>query len=739
MRNMGNTGYWFEPSTVTLELAGRELTLETGRMAKQAAGATVVTYGGTVVLVTAAHGGPRPGQDFFPLTVDFVEKTSAAGKIPGGFFKREARLSDREILVCRFIDRAIRPLWPEGYRDEVQVVATVLAVDSQNAPDIPAFIGASTSLMLSELPFRGPIAAVRVGKREGQLLVNPTYDELEDSALDLVVGGSEKALVMVEGGAREATEAQVLEALQFGHEQIQPLLRAQHELVAKAGKPKLPAPEPKDHAELAARVREQAEARLREAVRIQTKKERYAAIDAVEKEVLEAFTSAYRGEKVSFDSLEAVESRQAGLRELGAATKHLLHDLRSDLVRARLLEEGVRIDGRGPKEIRPIFSELRPVPRAHGVALFTRGETQALVYSTLGSGADAQTVDALQGRHEKHFMLHYNFPPFSVGEARFLRGPSRRDIGHGHLAERALAAVMPDREEFPYTVRVVSEVLESNGSSSMATVCGATLALMDAGVPLRAPVAGIAMGLIESEQKHVVLSDILGDEDHLGDMDFKVAGTREGITALQMDIKIQSVDWGVMEEALAQAREGRLHILACMERDTADQLPGFTHRKVLSDWAPRMEVIQIKPDRIRDIIGPGGRVIRGIQEMSGAKIEVDDSGMVSIFAPDLASLERAQSMVEELTQEAEIDRLYTGKVKRVTDFGAFVEIFPGTDGLVHISHLAEGRVDSVTDVVAEGDEVLVKCIDIDPSGRIRLSRKEALAEAIAEARGDGEA
>jgi polyribonucleotide nucleotidyltransferase len=447
---------------------------------------------------------------------------------------------------------------------------------------------------------------------------------------------------------------------------------------------------------------------------------------------VDRFSGEYRKEKVALDSLEAVEERRAGLRRLVGDVKDTLHDLRSQLVRERILGEGIRIDGRSGADIRPIACEVRAVPRAHGAALFTRGETQALVYTTLGSSGDAQTIDALTERSSKRFMLHYNFPPFSVGEARFLRGPSRRDVGHGNLAERAIQAVLPSQEDFPYTVRVVSEVLESNGSSSMATVCGATLSLMDAGVDLKAPVAGIAMGLIEDGERHAILSDILGDEDHLGDMDFKVAGTREGITALQMDIKIESVDWRVMEDALAQARAGRLHILDCMESETRSELEGFKARVELSKWAPRLEVINIKPDRIRDIIGPGGRVIRGIQEMSGAKIDVDDNGEVGIFAPDLESLERARAMVSELTQEAEIDKVYLGKVKRITDFGAFVEIFPGTDGLIHISHLAEGRVDSVTDVLAEGDEVLAKCIDIDPSGRIRLSRKEALADAIAQ-------
>jgi len=722
--------YWFEPKSVSLELSGRTLQIETGRVAKQAHGAAVVSYGNTVVLVTATTGTPREGIDFFPLTVDFVEKTSAAGKIPGGFFKREARLSDREILVCRFIDRSIRPLFAEGFRDEVQVIATVLAADGITQPDIPAFVGASAALSISKMPFLGPIGALRVGKVEGQLVANPTVEQLGESSMELVVAGSRDALVMVEGGAQEASEAEILEALQFAHQQVIPLIDLQGELVKLAGVPKIEVPQPEDQSALDQRVRSSAEDKLREAVQIQEKQARYAAIDAVDREALQALTAEYRAEKVPLDSLEAVEARQAGLRKLTGDAKGLLKALRSELMRARILDDGIRIDGRKSTEVRQIACEVRPVPRAHGVALFTRGETQALVYTTLGSGADAQTIDALTQRSQKHFLLHYNFPPFSVGEARFLRGPSRRDIGHGHLAERALRAVMPDNEDFPYTVRVVSEVLESNGSSSMATICGGTLALMDAGVPLRSPVAGIAMGLIEEGERHVVLSDILGDEDHLGDMDFKVAGTREGITALQMDIKVRSVDWRVMEEALAQAREGRLHILGCMEKDSAESLPNFEPRKVLSDWAPRMEVITIKPDRIRDIIGPGGRVIRGIQEMSGAKIEVDDSGQVSIFAPDANSLGRAQGMVEELTQEAEIDKLYTGKVKRITDFGAFVEIFPGTDGLVHISHLAAGRVERVTDVLAEGDEVLVKCIDIDPSGRIRLSRKEALADSI---------
>jgi len=725
---------WFKAETVSVTVGGTEITIETGRLAKQSAGAAVVTIGGSVVLTTVNTAKPREGIDFFPLSVDFVEKTSAAGKIPGGFFKREARLSDREILVSRFIDRSCRPLFPDGYRDEVQVTATVLAADGVNPPDMCAFVGASAALTLSQIPFLGPIGAARLAKVDGKLVLYPTFEQQKQSTLDLVVAGSRQALVMVEGGAKEVSEAEVLEALQFAHREILAVIGALEDLAKRTGKAKTAvAGPPAEKLEIERQVKALAEARLRDAIAIRSKHERYAAIDLVEKDVLAKLTTPYRQERVELATLEQVEARQSGLKRLTTLTKDALHDLRSRLMRDRILDAGERIDGRKSTDIRPIACQVRALPRAHGVALFTRGETQALVYATLGSGDDAQTIDALHERSEKHFLLHYNFPPFSVGEVRPLRGPSRRDVGHGHLAERALAAVMPGVEKFPYTVRVVSEVLESNGSSSMATICGGTLALMDAGVPMRAPVAGIAMGLIESGDRRAILSDILGDEDHLGDMDFKVAGTRQGVTALQMDIKIEAVDWAVMERALDQAKAGRMHILDAMERDSQDLLPGFVPRETPSEWAPRMEVIKIKTDRIRDVIGPGGRVIRGIQEMSGAKIEIEDSGKVSIFAPNGDSLRRAQQMVQELTQEAELGKLYTGKVKRITDFGAFVEIFPGTDGLVHISHLAEARVNRVEDVVAEGDEILVKCIDIDPTGRIRLSRREALAEALSAA------
>ena len=724
--------YWFEPETVEFSFGGRPLSIETGRLAKQAAGAALVSYGETVVLVTAARAKPRPGIDFFPLVVDFVEKTSAAGKIPGGFFKREGRLSDREVLVSRFIDRSIRPLFEEGYNDETQIIATVLSADGENTPDIPAFVGASAALSISEIPFLGPIGAVRVGRVDDLFVVNPSPEQQAEGNLDMVVAGSRGAVVMVEGGANEASEEDILEALKLAHSEIVPAIDAQQELRDRVGVPKLQMPTPPDHSALASNVREKAEARLAEAVQIRVKHERYAALKEIDDSVVKEFESAYRDEPAQLDSLAAVEARQAGLRELSGGVKNALHDLRSELMRKRIVDSGERIDRRGTADIRQIACEVRAGPRPHGVATFTRGETQAMVFTTLGGQSDEQTIDALTSRTSKPFYLHYNFPPFSVGEARMQRGPGRREVGHGPLAARSLQAVLPDLEEFPYTIRLVSEVLESNGSSSMATICGGTLSMMDAGVPLRAPVAGIAMGLIEEGEKVAILSDILGDEDHLGDMDFKVAGTREGITALQMDIKIRSVDWEVMERALAQAREGRLHILDCMEKETSGEFEDFKPRAELSRYAPRVEVIHIKPDRIRDVIGPGGKVIRAIQETTNTKLDVGDTGMVTIFSPDTEALQRAVSMVQDLTQEAELERVYLGTVKRITDFGAFVEIFPGTDGLIHISHLAEGRVEKVTDVVQEGDEVLAKCIEIDPSGRIRLSRKEALVDALAE-------
>jgi polyribonucleotide nucleotidyltransferase len=722
---------WFKETTVTIELGGRPLTIETGRIAKQAAGAVLVTQGDTVVLVTTVHSKPRAGIDFFPLTVDVVEKFAAAGKIPGGFFKREGRLSDREVLNSRFIDRAIRPLFEDGYNDDTMVTATVLSADPECPVDILAFIGASAALSISEIPFNNPIAAVRVARIGGELIINPTPEQLPDSDIEFIVAGHRGSIVMVEGGAKQVPEAEVLAALKFGHEALLPIIDIIEDLKAQVGVQKIVPAAAEDLTELWADIRGKAEARLSEAYQIKEKFARAKGVKVIEKEIVKEYVEEYTKAPVEIKSLGDYESRANGLKSLTRNVKDILHDLGAEIVRERVMASNERIDGRGPSDIRQIAADVRVVPRPHGVSLFTRGETQAMVTTTLGSGFDEQTIDGMGGRFKKTFMLHYNFPAFSVGEARPLRGPGRREVGHGTLAERAITPVLPEHEDFPYTIRVVSETLESNGSSSMAAVCGSTLSLLDAGVPLKSPVAGIAMGLITDGSRTVVLSDILGDEDHLGDMDFKVAGSNEGITALQMDIKVKEINWDILEKALAQAREGRLHILDCMNKDTEAELHGLQPRAELHDFAPRLEVLFVKPDRIRDIIGPGGKVIRAIQETTGAKIDVDDSGRCSVFGPNADAVKVALSMVEELTQEAEIGRVYLAKVKRIADFGAFAEIFPGTDGLIHISHLAAGRVDNVTDVLNEGDEVLAKCIDIDPAGRIRLSRKEALADLAA--------
>jgi polyribonucleotide nucleotidyltransferase len=714
------------------------MTLETGKIAKQAAGSVTVTFGDTVVLVTAVHSKPRPGIDFFPLTVDFVEKFAAAGKIPGGFFKREGRLADREVLVSRFIDRSIRPLFADGYNDETQVTATVLSSDADYPADMCAFVGASAALSISDMPFLGPIAAVRIGRVDGEYLINPVPEDLEGSDLELIVAGNRGSIVMVEGGAQQLPEDEVLAALKHAHGELQPIIDVIDDFAKKVGKPKLEVKPAPDIADLEKRIEKMAGDRLGEAFQIKEKKARSTAVKAVESEIRDEIVEEFRNAPMEVKSLADFEARSNESKNLRSTVGNILHDLGGNLMRERVMATGERIDGRRSDQIRPIACEVRAYPRPHGVALFTRGETQAVVTATLGSGFDEQTIDGMGGRWKKRFMLHYNFPPFSVGEARPLRGPGRREVGHGTLAERAITPVLPEHEDFPYTIRVVSETLESNGSSSMAAVCGSTLALLDAGAPLKAPVAGIAMGLITDGTRTVILSDILGDEDHLGDMDFKVAGSKDGITALQMDIKVTEIDWDIMEKALAQAKEGRLHILDCMDKDTASSLSGLAARQELHEFAPRMETLLVKPDRIRDIIGPGGKVIRAIQETTGAKIDVEDSGQVTVFGPDGAAVAQAMAMVDELTQEAEIGRIYLAKVKRIADFGAFAEIFPGTDGLIHISHLAEGRVDKVTDVLEEGDEVLAKCIDIDPSGRIRLSRKEALADEIARADGDSD-
>jgi len=688
---------------VELDFHGRPLSIEIGRVAKQADGAALVRYGETVVLVTAVAAKElKLDTDFFPLTVDYQEKTFAAGKIPGGFFKREGRPSEKEILTCRLVDRAIRPLFSEGLRCETQVIATVLSADRENDPDVVAMLGTSIALHVSDIPFNGPLAGVRIGRIDGQWVINPTQSQLRDSDTDIFLSGSRDAIVMVEGGARMVPEDEILEALFAGHEAIQPLLQIQEEIRREIGKPKRHVPLAELNSGVVKRVEELALAKLKQAIEIPEKLERYKRIGEV------------KGEVVG-QALEELPDKEKDI-------KGAFDELKRKTFRDLVIEQERRIDGRGLKDIRPITCEVEVLPRTHGSALFTRGETQALVVTTLGTASDEQKIDALIGEHYKKFMLHYNFPPFSIGEVKFLRGPSRREIGHGNLAERALLPVLPPEESFPYTVRIVSEILESNGSTSMATVCGGSLSMMDAGVPVAAPVAGIAMGLIKEGEHVRVLSDILGDEDHLGDMDFKVAGTPEGITSLQMDIKISGVNREIMRQALHQAKEGRLHILGIMGATMA------SHRANVSGHAPRIITLKVKPDKIREIIGPGGKVIRGIIEATGVKMDVEDDGTVMIASSDEAASRKAIEMVQRIAAEAEIGKIYKGTVRKIVDFGAFVEILPGTDGLVHISQLAPERVRRVSDVLKEGDEVMVKVLEIDRQGKIRLSRKEALQE-----------
>jgi len=716
--------------TVQATVDGKVITIETGRLAKQSNGSVLVTQGKSAVLVTVNSAKPREGIDFFPLTVDYMEKIYAAGKIPGGFFKRERGMTEREVLTSRFIDRALRPLFPDGYRDETQVTAQVLSADRDYDTDVLAFVGASAAVMLSDVPFPAPIGAVRVSRVDGKLVANGTIAETEAADLNIIVAGSKDALVMVEGGAKQVSESVVLEALRFGHQQIVKLIEAQEKLVAIAGKTKRVPPKSQRDAELERKIEALALDRIRAASQNREKKERYKAFDAIDAEVIATFVTPFREAKRDLSTLAEVEAAQSAGRKLASEVKDILHDLRGRAMREDILEGKPRIDGRSTTDIRPITCSVSELHGAHGSALFTRGETQAMVTATLGGKRDEQMIEGLKDTYYRKFFMHYNFLPFSTGEVRPLRAPNRREQGHGALAERAVRMVLPEGEDSPFTIRVVSEILESNGSSSMASVCGGALALMDAGIQIQAPVAGIAMGLITDGKRNAVLSDILGDEDHLGDMDFKVAGSTKGITAIQMDLKIEGLDWAVMEKALEQARQGRLHILKRMADETADSLPGFAPRSELSENAPRIVVIWIKPDRIRDLIGPGGKVIRGIQETTGAKVDVDDSGRVMVFAPNRDALLKCQGMVEEVTQEAEIGRLYVGKVKKVTDFGAFVEIFPGTDGLLHISELSDKRVAKVEDICVEGDEVMVKCLDVDPSGKIRLSRRAALSEQI---------
>ncbi len=718
---------------VECKVDGKVIGIETGRIARQSNGAAIVTCGQSAVLVTANSARPREGIDFFPLTVDYLERIYAAGRIPGGFPKRERGLTEKEVLTSRFIDRSLRPLFPDGYRDETQVTATVLAAEPGYDTDMLAFVGASAAVVLSDIPFPEPIAAVRVIRVGGEFVVNGSFEESDESDLNVIIAGTRDSIVMVEGGAREVSEVDMLAALRFGHEQIQPLLAAQRDLVERAGKTKRKAVPAKLDPDLVAEIGGLARQRIEAASRTPEKHARYRALDEIDQEIVQKYLGDYRQQPRPFGTLAEVEEAQSGGRKLASDVKEILHDLRGNAMREAVLAGEPRLDGRSTTEIRPISCDVRSFPRLHGSALFTRGETQAVVTVTLGGKRDEQLIEGLKETHYRNFYLQYNFPAYSVGEVRPLRAPNRREQGHGALAERALRAVLPDMEESPFTLRVVSEIMESNGSSSMASVCGGALALMDAGIQITAPVAGIAMGLITDGKRNAVLSDILGDEDHLGDMDFKVAGSRAGITAIQMDIKIEGLDWNVMEAALEQAHVGRLHILDCMERETASQLPGFKPREDLSESAPRVSILWVKPDRIRDIIGPGGKVIRGIQESTGAKVDIEDSGRCTIFAPDKPSLEACQQMVEEITQEAEVGKLYFGKVKRVTDFGAFVEVFPGTDGLLHISEMADYRVDRVEDICVEGDEVMVKCLEVDPSGKIRLSRRAALEEQLAEA------
>jgi polyribonucleotide nucleotidyltransferase len=693
---------------VEMPLGNHTLSIETGRMAKQADGATIVRLGDTVVLATAcAAKEAKPGIDFLPLTVDYRENTYAAGKIPGGFFKREGRPNEKEILTSRMIDRPLRPLFPEGYGCETQVIGLLLSADLENDSDTLAIIGASASLYISDIPYHNPIGAVRVGFWDGQCVINPSSVDLRTkSKLNLLVAGTKDAIVMVESGAQELSEAEMVRALEEGHAAIKKIVALQEELRKRAGKEKRPFEKaPLDQA-LYAEVESAIKDKMRAAMRTPGKLNYQNALKKVKTEFMASMAEKIAAEPQKYAAIPAV-----------------LDSIREHLLRSEILENNTRFDGRKFDEIRHIHSEVGVLPRVHGSALFTRGETQALVTVTLGTSEDTQLIDTVQEPGaEKRFMLHYNFPPFSVGEVKFLRGPGRREIGHGALAERAVKGSLPEQEAFPYTVRIVSDILESNGSSSMASICGGTLALMDAGVPIKSPVAGVAMGLVKEGDKYAVLSDIAGEEDHYGDMDFKVAGTKDGITALQMDIKIGGITSEIMAKALEQARVGRLHILGKM----AEALGAS--RANISTYAPRILTIKVPVDKIRDIIGPGGKMIRSIVERTGCKIDVEDDGRVSIASVDESAARKAIAIIEELTATAELNKTYLGKVVRVVDFGAFVEILPGTDGLLHVSEMSHQRVSDVRAEVKEGDQVLVKVVNIDPSGKIRLSRK-ALLEA----------
>ena len=709
----------FNKVTKTFQYGQHTVTLETGEIARQASGAVMVSIEDTVVLATVvARKEAKPGQDFFPLTVDYVEKSYAAGRIPGGFFKREGRPSEKETLTSRLIDRPIRPLFPEGYLNEVQVIIHVLSVNPEIDPDIASMIGASAAICVAGIPFNGPLGAARVGYIDGQYVLNPTVSQMTRSQMDLVVAGTEQAVLMVESEAQELSEEVMLGAVVYGHEQMKAVIDAIHELVRDGGKPEMDwSPAPKNEA-LISRVTELAEAPLRDAYQTKDKQARTEKLKTVSAQVSAALADA---------AAAAGESAPDGV-EVG----NILFDLEAKIVRSQILEGEPRIDGRDTRTVRPIAVRTSVLPRTHGSALFTRGETQALAIATLGTARDEQKIDALMGEYSERFMLHYNMPPFATGETGRVGSPKRREIGHGRLAKRALVAVLPAPEEFSYSMRVVSEVTESNGSSSMASVCGGCLALMDAGVPLKAHVAGIAMGLIKEGNKFAVLTDILGDEDHLGDMDFKVAGTSSGVTALQMDIKIQGITKEIMQVALAQAKEARMHILTKMQEAVPQG------RAELSSFAPRLITIKINPEKIRDVIGKGGAVIRALTEETGTQIDITDEGVVTIASVDAAAGQEAKRRIEELTASVEIGKIYEGTVLKLLDFGAIVQVLPGRDGLLHISQIANERVNAVADYLKEGQQVRVKVLETDDRGRLKLSMKAVAAEAVAVQQGESQ-
>jgi polyribonucleotide nucleotidyltransferase len=690
----------------SIEINGKTLNVETGRLAKQASGSVVVTYGETSVLVTVVSTDEvRAGIDFLPLTVEYQEMSYAGGNIPGNFFRRDmGRPGERETLTSRLIDRPLRPLFPDNYHFETQLIATVLSTDKENEADVLAMLGASAALEVSDIPFSGPIAGVRVGRIDGKLITNPTISQQADSDIHLIVACNRSGIVMVESGSEFVSESDMIEAIFYGQEAIQPMLDMQDEMKKAVGKPKrIVPPDPVDE-DMINKIAEIATPLLSDVITTSDKLLRQKKSSDVRKSVVDALLETYEGKK--------------------SEIKEAVHALEKKMVREMILDQGKRIDGRSFTEVRPIECHVGALPRVHGSALFTRGETQAMVLTTLGTDRDEQRMESIYGDHFRNFILHYNFPPYSVGEAKRLGGPSRRDIGHGALARRALIPVMPDHEEFKYTVRIVSEILESNGSSSMASVCGGCLSLMDAGVPVKDAVAGVAMGLVSDGNNVAVLTDIIGDEDHYGDMDFKVTGTANGITALQMDIKIDGITRDIMEKALDQAKEGRLHILGEMNKEISKS------RSEISEYAPSITTIKIKPDKVRVMIGPGGKTIREISSKTDTKIDVDDEGNVNIASADKKNVDAAIEMINELFQEAEVGKLYMGKVVKILDFGAFVEIFPGTDGLLHISQIDRERVNKVTDVLSEGEEVLVKVLEVDERGKIRLSRKAALGETL---------